>query len=76
LTLMVWFLKYHGNDGQNHPKSTVDDLDTNKKEEASSSPTKPNQMSADLKQSGGQSGSEKSEVLPGYCSQPNNLKIF
>lgn len=76
LTLMAWFLKYHGNNGRNHPKSTVNDLDTNQKDEAGSSPTKLNQMSTDLKQSGSQSVSEKSEVLPGYCSQPNNLKIF
>lgn len=75
LTLMVWFLKY-GNNGRNHPKSTVNDLDSNQKDEAGSSPTKLNQTATDLKQSGSQSVSEKSEVLPGYCSQPNNLKIF
>lgn len=76
LTLMVWFLKYHGNNDGNHPKSTFKNLDTHQEDEASSPPTKPNQISTELKQSGGQSVSEKSEVLPGYCSQPNYLKIL
>lgn len=76
LTLMVWFLKYHGDSGQNHPKSTVNDRDINQRDEAGLPPTKPNQISTELKQSGSQSVSEKSEVLPGYCSQPKEIKIF
>ncbi len=66
LILMIWFLKYHGNDDQYHPKSIANDMDTKKRDEAGSSLSKPNQISMDLKQSGGQSVSEKSEVLPGY----------
>lgn len=74
LTLMVWFLNSHGNDNHNYPKYTTND--TEKKDEDGASPSKPNQISTKLKQSGGQSTSEKSEVLPGYCSQPNNVKIL
>jgi hypothetical protein len=76
LTLMVWFLKYHGNNGQSNPKSDLEDLEIHNQDEANSSPTKPNQILMDFMQSGGQSVSEKSEVLPGHCGQPNSLKIL
>ncbi len=75
VTLMVWFLKYHGDNDRNNPHSTKD-LGNNSGEEANESGTKPNQISMDSMQSGGQSVSEKSEVLPEYCSQPHNLKIL
>lgn len=73
---MVWFLKYHGNNGQSNPKSKLEDLDLDDEDEANASSTKPNQVLMDFMQSGSQSVSEKSEVLPGHCGQPNSLKIF
>lgn len=67
-TLLVWFLKYHNNDPGSKPTKGAPDF--NGGDGKDDSPLKPNQMSADLIQAGAQSGSEKREVLPGYCSQP------
>lgn len=68
--LMVWFLKYHNNNDRSGSKPLKGNPDYNDGDKKDDSPVKPNQMSVELIQTGVQSGSEKSEVLPGYCSQP------
>lgn len=73
VTLMVWFLKFHHNNGQGSHKSSTSNPDYNNGNETDDSPTKPNHISKDLSQTGVQSASERSEVLPGYSSQTKNI---
>jgi hypothetical protein len=66
---MVWFLKCHNNNDRNGVKHLKDSSGIyDEKIDVESSP-QPNHNSADIFQTGAQSRSEKSEVLPGYCGQ-------
>ncbi len=76
VTMMVWLLKYHNNNGQGSPKPSANNPDYHNQNETDELPTKPNHISRDLMQAGVQSVSEKSEVLPGYSSQPKNINLL
>ncbi|NLW47748.1 MAG: hypothetical protein GXY86_10495 [Firmicutes bacterium] len=74
--LMVWFLKYHNNNDQNGAKPFKDSSGNYVENIDAESSPKPNHNAADIFQTGAQSRSEKSEVLPGYCGQSNNHKLL
>lgn len=69
VTLMVWFINHHNNNRRNDAAPFEDSHGKNEEKVRDRSASKPNHNSTDIFQAGVQSGSEKSEVLPGYCGQ-------